>query len=132
MTTETIFKYGEFEGIFDVSDYEQLEAFENGIEALTAISGANSEEKRTSELFREQAYCITDEIIDPVFGDGASGIMFGDRITSLMVLIDAVCELILFAENQGVEMTVDVSNIKTKLAGNRASRRNLPKSVGPR
>lgn len=126
MVQENFFKYGEFEGVLDNSDYEQMEAWENGFQQFTqTLEDIESMEKQ-SDLWRAIVLCITDEIIDPLFGEGSANEMFGNRITSGMTVLDAFICLAEKAVEQNFETVERLDDMKkriTNATGNRQTRR---------
>lgn len=123
---ENIFKYGDFEGILDNSDYMQMETWERGAERFNEMLEDIQQIGKASELWRTLVLCITDEIIDPLFGDGTSALMFGDKITSGMTVLDAFMSLAeLAAQNNfaTIDKLGDMKKRVTSTTGNRAARR---------
>lgn len=123
------FRYGDFEGVFDPSDYVQLEAFETGTDQFIKQADEAGKATKASEQFRILVLSLTDDVFDPIFGDGASRLLFGDQITSFSVVIDAFDQLISYIQEQGVEIKDTLQSIIKKYEGNRTTRRSSPKRV---
>lgn len=123
------FKYGEFEGVFNPMDYEQAEALEKVTEIYQERIAESENYEKESEKLRLIGTTITDDIFDGIFGDGTSNLMFGEQISSVNILLDALYQLLDYINQQGEIAGSDISNITKRFQGNRTTRRTTNKSV---
>ena len=114
-----VFKYGDFEGIIDTSDYifmEKLEAAQAALDADTDLTGLDTESARIKKVI-----LAAGNFFDTLFGEGTANKAFG-ATTSMDATLNAMTALSAAIKEQSAT-SVKTYNALGKYKPNRAQRR---------